>query len=563
MSTTTGLSTVRRVIVFVLLFAFVTLAAAGLSGLLGRLFDGLLEVLPGDTGRLAGSDVSGLAQSLAFTLIAGPFAAVLWWLLWRRMAGDERSALAWGLYVAAMSTVAVITSTTALLGAAAALVGGDRQPHGLATALVWAAVWVWHRWMSGHRDKGPVRLRSVSPVLGSVFGLLIGAGGAITAIGSVFGLAVTSVLPLLDGGAFWWRQPVVGLVWCVGGASVWWWHLNRERVATMRGGFADVALVCVGIGAALVTTLVGAGVTLYVLLRLCFDRSEPLGAILDPLGPHLAAALVGALVWRYHGRLAARRSAATRGATTLVTSGLALACAATGVGVVVKSLLAVLTAPLVGSDTRALLLGGLSALVVGGPLWWAAWRPLAPQVRDRTSQGGAGNGRRVYLVLVFGLSAVVALITLLVIGFRLFEFGLGGTADRSVLEGVRAPLGLLVATGLVAGYHFAVWRRDRSLLVESEGRRPGIGRVILITTAGTDPEPLRRAVTESTGAAVTVWPRAGTGDGTEAGHGAGQGAGAEAVNATAVAAALAGVTGKRVLVVTGPGSRIEVIPLGD
>jgi len=300
-------------------------------------------------------------------------------------------------------------------------------------------------------------------------------------------------------------------------------------------------------------------VTLYVLLRLCFDRSEPLGGILDPLGPYLAAALVGALVWRYHARLAARRSAATRGTATLVTSGLALASAATGVGVVVNSLLAVLTDPLVGSDTRTLLLGGLSALIVGGPLWWAAWRPLAPRVLDRTSHGGAGNGRRVYLVLVFGLSAVVALVTLLVIGFRLFEFGLGGTADRSVLEGVRAPLGLLVATGLVAGYHFAVWRQDRSLLAVPEGRQPGIGRVILVTTAGADPEPLRRAINESTGAAVTVWRRAGSGAGTEAG----QGAGAEAVQATAVAAALAGVTGKRVLVVAGPGSRIDVIPLGD
>jgi hypothetical protein len=563
MSATTGLSTVRRVIVFVLLFAFVTLAAAGLSGLLGRLFDGLLEILPGGTGRLAGNDVSGLAQSLAFTLIAGPFAAVLWWSLWRRMAGDERSAPAWGLYIAAMSTVACVTSTTALLGAAAALVADDRQPHGLATGLVWAAVWAWHRWMSGHRDKGPLRLRSVAPVLGSVFGLLIGAGGAITAIGSVFGLAVTSLLPLLDGGAFWWRQPAIGLVWCAGGASVWWWHLSRERVSTMRGGFADVALVCVGIGAALVTTLVGAGVTLYVLLRLCFDSSEPLGGILDPLGPSLAAALVGALVWRYHGRLARRRSAATRGAATLVTSGLALASAATGVGVVVNSLLSVLTDPLVGSDTRALLLGGLSALIVGGPLWWAAWRPLTPRVLDRTNQGNADNDRRVYLVLVFGLSAVVALITLLVVGFRLFEFGLGGTADRSVLEDVRAPLGLLVATGLVAGYHFAVWRRDRSLLAAPEERQPGIGSVILITTAGTDPEPLRRAITESTGAAVTVWSRAGTGAGTDAGTEAGQAAGTEAGQATAVAEALAGVTGKRVLVVTGPGSRIEVIPLGD
>ena len=53
---------------------------------------------------------------------------------------------------------------------------------------------------------------------------------------------------------------------------------------------------------------------------------------------------------------------------------------------------------------------------------------------------------------------MVALVTLLVIGFRLFEFMLGDAGGAGLLERVRAPLGLLVATGLVAGYHFALWR---------------------------------------------------------------------------------------------------------
>ena len=61
-----------------------------------------------------------------------------------------------------------------------------------------------------------------------------------------------------------------------------------------------------------------------------------------------------------------------------------------------------------------------------------------------------------YLIAVFGISAVVALIALLFVGYRLFEFGLDPTTGESLIDRVRAPLGVLIATALVFGYHFAV-----------------------------------------------------------------------------------------------------------
>ena len=41
-----------------------------------------------------------------------------------------------------------------------------------------------------------------------------------------------------------------------------------------------------------------------------------------------------------------------------------------------------------------------------------------------TAEEAADPARRVYLVAVFGASAVVAIVTLLIIGYRLFEFAL-------------------------------------------------------------------------------------------------------------------------------------------
>ena len=228
--------------------------------------------------------------------------------------------------------------------------------------------------------------------------------------------------------------------------------------------------------------------------------------ILEPLGAAMAAGAVGALVWAYHRAVSLGRAEATLQAAKLVTSGVALAAAATGIGVVVNSVLSIAATPLAGGGTRTLLLGGISALAVGGPLWWLTWKPGVPP--EPTELGR--RGRRVYLIAVFGLSAVVAVITLLVIGYRVFEFVLGDVSGGSLVDRIRAPLGLLVATGLAAGYHFAVWRHDRALTAAAApARKRTVGKVILVTAG--DPEPLARVAAEVTGASVTVWIKADAG----------------------------------------------------
>ena len=531
--------TVRRLIVYTILFVLVTITAMGVAQLVERLLD---------VGRdlVAGSD--DLALSLSFALIGGPLAAVLWWVVWRRLAdASERASLAWGLYLTAMYTVSLIVATSALLGTATAGVGGRWMPAGLATGLVWAGVWAWHRWMWRHPRKNPVRLATVPAVAGSVYGLVIGVGGAVTALGSLFDAAILRGPgpSVALAGAPVWQEPVEALLWAVAGGAIWWWHWYGEGARLLRTGLSAVALVVVGVLGAGVLALGGLGTTLFVLLRLAFDPSDPAASIMRPLGTAIAAASVGALVWWYHRGIAVRRSEGTRRASTLVMAGVGLAAAASGIGVILNATLAALAGPLAASDHRSLLLGGISALVVGGPVWWLSWRPT----RSVASTEVADTGRRVYLVAVFGVSAVVALIALLVVGYRLFEFALDATSGVSLIDRIRAPLGLLVATGLVFGYHFAVWRRDRSTIA-AEGLVPQrrIGRVILV--AAGDAAPLEHAIEQVTGASVTVWQR--VAEESES-----------ATDAAALAAALEGVSSKRVLVVAGPDDRIQVVRLAD
>lgn len=530
--------TVRRLIVSTILFALVTIAAGGLAGLLERLLD------LGDPLVVGGN--AGLALSLAFALIGGPLAAVLWWVVWRRLADDtERSSLAWGLYLAVMYTVSLIVATSALVGAASALLSGRWEAGSFSVGAVWAVVWVWHRWMWRHPVKHPARLATVPAIVGSVYGLVIGAGGAVNALGSLFDAAIHGVSEAVVAGDPWWWAPLDALIWAVVGGAIWWWHWFREDASRLTTALAAVALVVVGVMASGIVMLGGLGTVLFVVLRLAFDPGDATGEVLRPLGMALAAAAVGALVWHFHRRIAVSRSDATRRAGSLVMAGVGLAASASGVGIVLNATLAALVSPLVASDTRSLLLGGISALVVGGPVWWLSWSPTRRP--DSTEIGRPG--RRVYLVAVFGVSAIVALIALLVVGSRLFEFGLDPTTGSSLVDRIRAPLGLLVSTGLVFGSHFAVWRHDHSV-IEAEGLAPTrrISRVILVTAG--DAAPLEKTIAEVSGASVTVWQRTPDESGADP-------------DAAAVAHALDGVTGRRVLVLAGPGERVEVVHLAD
>ena len=539
---------VRRVVVYTILFVLVVLTASGVSNLLSR----LLDVVTGEL--LAGTDTFGLAVSLTFTLIAGPLAAVLGWFAWRRLADPpERASLAWALYLVGISTLALVVSTTALLSAGAAAVTAEAFTSEAATGVVWAGVWAGHGFVLRRTDRRPTRLPGTAAVLGGTFGLLIGAGGAMTALTILLDEALAVGLGT-DGaagsvGSPWWTGAVQALVWAAGGALVWWWHWRRDGGRTAGTALAGVVLVGVGILGGALLALSGIGTLVFVLLRLAVDRTDTLPVLLEPLGPAIAAALVGGLIWAYHRGVVRRRTAAVRQASTLVTSGISLIAAATGIGVIVNALLATLTTPLAGSDPRTLLLGGISSLLVGGPLWWLTWRPTTVPAADPRRSAG----RSVYLVVVFGISAVVALITLLVIGFRLFDTVLAG--DPGLLDRIRAPLGLLVATALVAGYHFTVWRQDRAAAAAAAPQAPPagapaappaglVGELVLVMGPGAEPvaEHLRRL----TGAPVTFWQRAGA---------------TALPDPARVEQALHGISGDRVLLIVDVDGAVTVIPL--
>ncbi len=308
------------------------------------------------------------------------------------------------------------------------------------------------------------------------------------------------------------------------------------------GRFAAVLLVVV-VGAAAATTLFAIGSALFVALRLLFD-TDPAAEVVSDLDVAIAAALIGAIVWVYHAHVLTSRSPRTRRAGRLVVSAIALIGAASGFGVVVNALLATFAGTLVGDDPRTLLLGGISALVVGATAWAIAWRPA----RAVDAEEAADPARRVYLVAVFGASAVVAIVTLLIVGYRLFEFALDAGGSDGLVERIRAPLGLLSATAVVFGYHFAIWRRDRA-----SRRPPRVGRSSARSSWSAPAMwlPWPRPSAPRPVPAVSLWPVA---TGTP---------GVVDADAPAVLALLAATPAPRVLVIAQENGGVRAIPLAD
>ena len=267
---------VRRVIVFVILFALVTVAAIGLSGLVERAIGGTITLAGG---------TAALAQSLAFTFIGAPLAGLLWWWERRRLLdSDDRASLAWSLYLAAMSTTALVTATVALGSAAAAGIEGTWRPGSLATGVVWAGVWLWHRSLRRGARLSPARLPDLSAILGWVYGVGVFATGAIAALAALVGEALALVAVPLASSQQWWVPLLQSLVWTALGGLVWWWHWRREGARTAPGAFAGVALVIV-VGAAAAVTLFAIGTVLFVPAAVAYTgvRADPeLGRRLVP-----------------------------------------------------------------------------------------------------------------------------------------------------------------------------------------------------------------------------------------------------------------------------------------
>jgi hypothetical protein len=419
---------------------------SGLSTLITMALRGFVPTYPGS---------SEIAVGLSFTLIAGPLVWFLWGQLKHKLPTLQPADSAiWTIQAAAVYLIALAMSAVSLLRLFSELIDPTRatdwQPM-LGAALGWGLIFIWQYRILKSPTYAPTQIPSLPGALAAAFALVLFAISAVT----LLQLALVELItpqPTLIGPASALPGLLSAAVWAVGAGVLWWWQWIVRRVHRMVDDFTNFLFILLCVAIPGVITLFSAAVLLGLLLPLP-GAADGAAADLESQAPLLlSAVLVGSMTWLYHHAKSASRPAHVAEAARQLISGGALAIGASGLGMVINALLAGLGGGYATAGSTSVLRYGLGLLLIGGAAWVYFFRP------QRASDPA---NRRIYLVLFFGVSAVVALISLLVIAYRVFEFLLVTTGSGSLLDVIRAPFGWLIATAAVAAYHFVLWRADR------------------------------------------------------------------------------------------------------
>lgn len=525
--------TLRRVVTTLLLLGLLILAATGVAQLLGL-------ALPG--GEIVRRGAGDIAQALALTIVGVPGFALAWRYQTRVLErpGESRS-VAWSIYLTLVTLVFGIGTVVGLVNGIRWVVGvGPRASTALSLGVVWGAVWVWHVLVVGSRFT-PVRIPEGPPVVGSAIGLVTATTGLTGALGLLFSEAYATMTEEVALSAGFGDEFFSLLLWFVAGTAVWTWQwlgdARHRETSVLRSTYTLV----LGVFGGAVLALTAVGGIVFALLDAPFTDAD-LVEHFDVVPPLIAGLIVGWAVWRYHRAVVLEHPAVletdTGFAYHYLLAGVGLVAAAGGLGVVVNALLAALVPAIETRNATRLLAGGLAGLVVGTPVWWRTWRPtVAPSEIEIRSAA-----RRIYLTVLAGLGSLVGLISLIILMYGLFEGVIDGQPFETIVDNIRAPLGVLVGTSIVGWYHVRIWRSERHVAaVEVPGPR-----AITLVTTGTAGAAVK-ALEERYHARVRVLHRTGVED-------------TGPVDADQAVQAVEGIEDREVLVLALDG-RIEAIPV--
>ncbi len=517
-----------------LLFGATVLVAEGVAGLIA-------EVLPRSGGDVR--DPGDIARALAFTVVGVPVLAGLGRWTQRRLAvdPDEAASAGWGLLLTVALTVSLAVAMTAwhalLRGVIAASPAVDAtiggviraparfEPDTVGRAVAWAAVWAVHwrllrtRPAAGGRIDAPV-------AIGSIVGLTtvtVGAGVALS-VALRIGYDRLADELLLGGGTAELRRTLPTVVV---GALVWWWYWLRHGERATREGRWYALVLLAGVAAPLAAAVVGAARLLHAALQ-WFLGDPGVATAAEHFGvvpTAVATTLVGLAGWTYHRGLLGPGEVRTRHEADRVyeylASAVGLVVSVIGVTVAFVSLAETVSDPrdTFGADRGVAntVVFAATMVMVGLPVWGWFWRRAQRHAAEPGER--AAISRRVYLLALFGVASMVALVSLVLALFFGFDDIARGVAGSSTLFRLRIPGALVLTMAVIAGYHALVYRADRAALAGAPSAvAPGaaagwagnvVGRPVLRSLVVLGPAPaadeLARTLHERLDLEVRVW----------------------------------------------------------
>jgi hypothetical protein len=442
------------------------IVTVGVAGLLGRVLD---------TSNLVNSDQSTLASNLAFVVVGGPLLVGI--SIWLRNSLRENPSDGQGFVPTFFATLAAIISLlvflTSIIAGIHNVLNGDLVIGStISRSIVWGVAWI------------IVLKISNSVIPRNDFRIQYFVGSFITALAALIGLVqvltgifssllsqpvflgtqqtelVTADSPIADGLA---TLAISGGIW------VYYWIKNANilKSDSLWLGYVLIA----GVGATLVLAITSLSVSLYQVLVWNFGEpaTQKIADHFASIPQSVAIASAGLLFWWYHRSLLPTQSVRTDIQRTYeyLMSAISLIASAIGISIVIVAIIEALTeqAKISGPGAINTLIGAATVIIVAGPVWWRFWSRIQETAKTEPESEHGSPVRRTYLFLLFGVGGIVSIISLITIVIQLFDGILTSSLSANTLNEMRFAIGILVSTGIVAGYHWEIYRHEKDVEV--------------------------------------------------------------------------------------------------
>lgn len=457
---------VRLFFQYALAFGLFMIVTVGLAGLLSRALD---------FSNIVSTDQSSLASNLAFVVVGGPLLAGI--TIWLRNSLRENPSEGHGLIPTFFATLAAIVSLLVFLSSAIAalhnVISGDEVLGStLGRTIVWGTALILVLKISNSViPKNDFRIQyfvgSFITALAALIGLVQVLGGVLSLLLSQQTFFDTQKLALVSP-----DNPIgIGLGTLVMSGALWvyYWikNANTNKSDTLWLAYVLIA----GVGGTLVIAITSLSISLYQVLVWFVGEpmSQNAGEHFASIPQSLATAFAGFLFWWYHKSLLPNKSERTDVQRTYeyLVSAISLIASAVGISIVIVALIESLTAKaiLAGAGAINTLLGAGTVILVAGPVWWHFWSRIQKTAKISPESEHGSPVRRIYLFLLFGVGGIAAIVSLITIVVQLFDGILSSNLGANTFSEMRFAIGILVSTGIVAGYHWEIYRHEKSVEV--------------------------------------------------------------------------------------------------
>ena len=494
---------VRLFFQYALAFGLFMIVTVGLAGLLSRALD---------VSNIVSADQNSLASNLAFVVVGGPLLTGI--TIWLRNSLRENPSEGHGLIPTFFATLAAIVSLLVFLSSAIAALhnvnsGDEVLGSTLGRTIVWGTALILVLKISNSViPKNDFRIQyfvgSFITALAALIGLVQVLGGVLALLLSQQTFFNTQKLALVSP-----ENPIgIGLGTLVMSGALWiyYWikNANTNKSDTLWLAYVLIA----GVGGTLVIAITSLSISLYQVLVWFIGEpaSQNAGEHFASIPQSLATAFAGFLFWWYHKSLLPNESERTDVQRTYeyLVSAISLIASAIGISIVIVALIESLTSQvqLAGAGAINTLLGAGTVIVVAGPVWWHFWSRIQSIARVESNAELSSPVRRIYLFLLFGVGGIVAIVSLITIVVQLFDGILSSNLGANTFSEMRFAIGILISTAIVAGYHWEIYRHEKSVEVSFAKK---VTNVLLV---GPNSPELIQKLKATTGAKVSFLQRA-------------------------------------------------------